>query len=211
VLQFSPRFPELSPGTGKAIVHAAVLYQDAVWLAESEPEFSWLLFVSAIETAAQHWHAESESPLERFRESKIGPDLENLLKQAGCEELVPQIANILVDYIGVTKKFINFILKFMPRPPEKRPPEYAQHSWEWKDMKESMRVIYNLRSRALHGGVPFPSLMCDYPGWLDNALEERPYGPILALTTEDAPMFLHLFEYIVRNALHSAASRRSQN
>lgn len=195
--------PDLSPRSVTAIVRAASLYQDATWLAESEPEFSWLLLVSAVETAANCWRAERESSLERLKESRIGSDLEKALGEAGCENLFPKLADILADYLGATKKFIDFVLEFMPEPPEKRPPEYAQHSWNRKGMKESMRAIYSLRSRALHGGTPFPSLMCDSPGRIDNAFEEKPYGPVTTMVVDDAPMpmLLHLFEYIVRNAL----------
>ena len=40
-------FPALSPDQAIALVRAARLYQDALWLAESEPSLSWLMLVAA--------------------------------------------------------------------------------------------------------------------------------------------------------------------
>jgi hypothetical protein len=39
----------LSPG------RAARLYQDALWIVESEPNLAWIMLVSTVETAAKEW------------------------------------------------------------------------------------------------------------------------------------------------------------
>jgi hypothetical protein len=197
-------FPNLSPDDAVALIRTARLYQDAVWIAESEPELSWIMLVSAVENAAESWSKSNATPVERLKTSK--PDLVKLLNDAGGEELVLEVANKIVKCLGATKKFVDFILEFMPEPPKIRPSINAQHSWERTDMKKSMRIIYGHRSDALHGGIKFPLPMCNPPVPDGNGFSEKPFG----LATEalgavwiakDTPMLLHTFEYIVRNAL----------
>lgn len=200
------RFLDLSPKDANVIVHTARLYQDAVWVAESEPEFSWLMLVSAIETAANYWRSSKESPTDRLTESK--PDLVKLLIDYGGDELVSKVANYIADHLGATKKFIDFVLEFAPDPPRHRPPQAFQLSWDKKNLKNSLRIIYGWRSRALHGGTPFPAPMCQAPRFIEKGgvLIEIPLG--LATHSQgatwvkkDTPMLLHIFEYIVRQAL----------
>ena len=62
--------PSLGAEQAIALVRSARLYQDALWLAESEPNLSWLLLVSAIETAANLWRSRKDLPLERLKESR---------------------------------------------------------------------------------------------------------------------------------------------
>ena len=194
------QFNGLGPQDAMALVRASRLYQDAVWIAESQPELAWVMLVSAVEAAAGHWKATEESPQERLRASR--PDLEKLLEAKGGRKLVSRVAEQIADYMGSTKKFIDFVLEFMPEPPSKRPPEHAQHPWDRKGMKKSLRTIYRWRSRALHGGTPFPWPMCQAPiglGEKPNGLATHAYGAVWV--AKDTPMLLHTFEYIFRGAL----------
>jgi hypothetical protein len=50
------RYPRASPPKAVALVRAARLYEQAVWIAEADPDLSWLLLVSALETAAAQVH-----------------------------------------------------------------------------------------------------------------------------------------------------------
>lgn len=197
--------PKLSARDAVALVRAARLYQDGLWMAESEPEIAWLLLVSAIETAAGRWRRTKESNVERLWASK--QELAELLQSEGGDELVHKVADLLAHQLGATKKFRDFVLEFLPGPPVQRPPEYGQHSWNRKSIRRSMNKIYEWRSRALHGGIPFPSPMCTPP-----QLQETPEEVPLALASytlggtwvrEDTPMLLHTFEYIVRGTLHN--------
>jgi len=197
-------FPELAPRDAVALVRAARLYQDAIWIAESEPNLSWVMFVSAIETAAGHWRSAADPPVDRLKASK--PDLARLLEEAGGEELALKVANQISDYMGATKKFVDFALEFMPEPPIQRPSESFQHPWEQRVMKESLRKIYDWRSRALHSGTPFPFPMCEPPYRDGNEFAEKPMGLATMAGSavwviKDTPMLLHTFEYIVRHVL----------
>jgi hypothetical protein len=197
-------FPKLSPDDAGALIRSARLYQDAVWIAESEPELSWIMLVSAVENAAESWCKSKATAVERLETSK--PELVKLLKDAGGKELVLKVAKEIVDCLGATKKFINFILEFIPEQPKKRPSINAQHSWEHKDIEKSMRIIYGHRSKTLHGGVKFPLPMCNPPMYDGSGFSEKPFGYATEAyrsvwMAEDTPMLLHTFEYIARNAL----------
>jgi hypothetical protein len=198
------RFADLSPVESIALVRAARLYQEALWIAEFDPQSSWLMLVSAVETAANHWRAANETAIERLRTSR--PELAELLVNVGGQEHLSQVADMIADYMGATRKFLDFLIEFIPHALQPRPRAYDQHSWEPAALKKSLRTIYGWRSRALHGGTPIPSPMCEEPIRSDEGWSEvmvgygaGAYGGIW--TTQDAPMKLHLFEYIVRGAL----------
>jgi hypothetical protein len=87
-----------------------------------------------------------------------------------------------------------------------RPVDYYQHSWDKEDVAKSLVKIYRWRSYALHRGIPFPVPMCQPPVRLEVNFVEVPLGFATGAkggvwATEDAPMLLHTFEYIVRNSL----------
>jgi hypothetical protein len=179
------------------------MYQNAMWIAESEPELAWLMFVSAVEVAANYWRKMDEAAIDRLKISR--PNLVKILEPHG-EELLREVAEEVAPYMGSTKKFIDFLLKFLPDPPASRPAASVKHDWTVKAFKDSFSRIYGYRSDALHGGTPFPLPMCERPARQGIAWTEMPMS--LAKTgkggqweRKDTPMLLHLFEYIVRNAL----------
>lgn len=120
-------FPTLRPEQAIGLVRSARLYQDALWLAESEPNLSWLLLVSAVETAANLWRSEDGSPLDRLTDSR--PPFVEFLNSTGVAGLADRVAREFADSIGVGRKFREFLLEYLPEPPEKRPPEWAQIDW----------------------------------------------------------------------------------
>src|SRR5882724_1789018 len=50
-----------------ALVRAARLYQNAMWVVESEPELAWLLLVSAVEVVAVEYQQATQQPEEILR------------------------------------------------------------------------------------------------------------------------------------------------
>ena len=110
--------------------------------------------------------------------------------------------------MGATRTFIDFILEFLPSAPVTRPPLFAQHSWEPTALKKAMKQIYEYRSRALHGGHPFPAPMCEPPTIVgeNGEFAEIPLGSATSMrgavwVIGDTPMLLHTFEYVARNAI----------
>jgi hypothetical protein len=197
---------ETSPKNRVAMIRAARLYAEALWVAESSPELAWLFFVSAVEIAANCWDESKASALDRLKDSR--PEVVEMIAQC-CPELLEPISASLADSMGATRKFVSFLLNFLPQPPDSRPPEAFQLSWRPKEMKKYLRQIYDLRSRALHAGVPFPLPMCEPPGRPFEGTSARPEKPPgLATGTigaawlqKDTPMLLHMFEYLIRNTL----------
>jgi len=196
--------PRLKPNDAIAVVKTARLYQDALWISESEPELAWLLFVSAVETAAGHWAKKKESSVERLNAFDTG--LVNMLRQAGGDVLVNIVADAISDIVGSTKKFVDFLLSHLPPPPDVRPALFAQHPWDTNHFRESFKTIYAWRSKALHGGISFPLPMCEPPMKFENIFVEKPFGLATSAkgavwVAKDTPMLLHTFEYLVRNSL----------
>ena len=206
------RIPLFDPSSAVALVRSARLYQQAVWIAETDPEYGWLLFVSAVEVAANHWRQSNRSNLERLKASK--PQLLALLEEKGDEDFTRKIADEVVPYMGATNKFISFLLKFLPDVPPERPSKYFQLNWSKTALRKTLNKVYEYRSRALHGGTPFPAPMCDTARCFDNSsvVSEIPFGGNIeggvvgmkgsSWRNKDVPMLLHTFEYIVRNALN---------
>jgi hypothetical protein len=190
-----------------ALVKSARLYQDALWLAESEPALSWLMMVAALETAANHWRSAVGTPEQRLMQSKR--KLGEMLVSAGGIAHLRAVALEIEHTLGATKKFIDFVIAHLPAPPERRPDASYQVDWKVKPMKATLSSIYKYRSDALHGGIPFPAPMCAPPQKIfpDGWYEER---PIMSLrspvdgkiwTKSDAVMTLDVFSYITQRVL----------
>lgn len=192
-----------------SLVRAARLYQDALWIAESEPSLAWLMLISAVETAANQWLADEVSPSEKLRESK--PELAKLLIESGGENLLVKVAEEIAPSLGATSKFIKFCLKFMPDPPTERPIKWAQIKWTKTNLREILGTLYKYRSDALHGGTPFPEPMCRAPELLpiEQGIPEKGCLSLAVHTlgasweSKDLPMNMNTFNYIVYGVLNN--------
>ena len=198
--------PKIGAPEAVALIRAARLYQEALWICESTPELSWLMLTSAVETAAAEWSGMNERPEESLQMWK--PALVTILNKHGGVSLVCEVANELAGIIGATRKFRNFLIEFLPPPPSQRPVEWAQLSWDTPTMKKSLGLITVIRSRASHGGTPFPAPMCWAPlaVGVSTAPVEVPIGLSAGTrgatwAAKDTPMLLHMFEHIARGAL----------
>lgn len=199
--------PSLAPSDAMALIRAARSYRDGLWIAEVEPELSWLLFVSALEVAAVHQQINLTEPIDILRASK--PKLVERLESVD-PSLAQEVAASLARELRATARFLDFMERFMPAPPSKRPPfPMFQVDWSPKALKRSMKTIYELRSNALHEGVPFPPPMCLGPRVLGHDWEAPVESMVSSAmstgggvwTKEDAPFPLHTFEYMTRGAL----------
>jgi hypothetical protein len=117
-------FPMLDPEEAIVLVRAARLYQDALWLSESEPNLSWLMLVSAVETVANLWRSSNDAPFDKLVASR--PGFVEFLQKTGIDGLAEHVAKEFANSLGVTKKFLDFLLEHLPDAPERRPPEWAQ-------------------------------------------------------------------------------------
>jgi hypothetical protein len=185
-----------------ALIRSARLFQDAIWIAETEAHLSWLMLVSAIETAADHWHKVDDPVEERLRD--WNPTLADLLESRGGQGLVQEVAEHIVHVTGATRKFLSFMIQFMPDAPTDRPPVAYQHKWSKTALKKSFSAIYDHRSKALHRGSQFPAPMCFPPMRFGQHFAEVPTSMGVGRHVwlqKDLPMYLHTFVFIVRHAL----------
>lgn len=199
-----PMFPKVTAEEAMAIIRSSRIYQEAIWISDTDPALSWLLLVSSIEAAAEFWRKEKDLPIERLRASK--PELEEVLLEYGNGDLVQEVAVLMANFMGATKKFVDFLITYLPKPPEKRPPAGFQILWDEENLSKSFKKIYDWRSKALHGGTPFPLPMCNPPHNFKGYLAEKPIGLASEAkggvwVAKDIPMLLHTFEYIARHSL----------
>ena len=198
---------KLSGESAIALVKAARSYQEALWIAESDPHLAWLMLVTAVEIAASDYIVSSQSDEENLRD--FMPGLAEILDSADKDNLVSSVARELRNLFGSTRKFCSFLQSFMPDPPANRPEESRWRlDWEPVPMWKSLKTVYELRSKALHHGRPFPAPMC-FPGARSiNGMRAEIAITGLAVSTlgatwipKDAPMTLDVFHHIVRGAL----------
>jgi hypothetical protein len=198
------RLPELSIQQSAALIRAARLYQSGMWIAEVEPQTAWLLFVSAIEAAADLRSSATDDPVDILRRSR--PELCAYLAETHVEGLLERVAEEIAQITRVKQKFVQFVLDFLPTPPDTRPPLETQ--FDWATMEDALDRIYRYRSKALHEGTPFPSPMCEHPRRYQQSdpPAEVPLGEAARTQggtwlRKDTPMLLHTFEHLVRGAL----------
>ena len=144
-----------------SLVRSCNLYRDALWISESDPNIAWLLLIAALETGANdtfHVHSTPSSSYEVFKMQY--PDLNTRLERVGGVTHVTEVAEAIGDTLKATRKFIDFVMRFKPEPPELRPEgENLQFRWTQSNFKKMLSTVYKYRSRSLHGGTPFPAPM----------------------------------------------------
>jgi hypothetical protein len=197
-------YPKLSPQQAVALVRSARRYQDALWLAETQPELAWLLLVSALEVASTFWF--STTTLDKVEAFKAARSSLASKLEKDAPHLVEPLASELFAITKSTAKFLNFMMKFKSAEPPMRPVEVYQLSWDDAEYKKTMGIIYGHRSKALHEGIPFPEPMCGPIMNLGGTFSEIPscggassYNAVWS--QEDIPMQLHVFEHITRSSL----------
>ena len=206
-LSLLPRLAELSADDSVAVARSARLYQDAVWYADAQPWLSWLLLVSAVEVVSSRWAAlRFGDDVANFRDAR--PDIVKALEDAGHGSAIQTVAKQLAAVSGATRRFREFLMEFLPDAPDPRSIEPTQTSWTRDDLRVAFTKIYSHRFKALHGGRPFPGILCLPPQVLNNVPNERPLATAVATqhaswTIDDLPFNLHIFSYIVRRAVLS--------
>src|SRR5712692_1671107 len=117
--------PRLAPEDATALIRAARSYRDGMWIAEVEPELSWLLLISALEVASTHQQIEQHDAVDILRRSK--PKL--VKRYENNPELLRDVANELARELRATARFLEFMNRHIPSPPTDRPPVEFQLSW----------------------------------------------------------------------------------
>jgi hypothetical protein len=197
-------YAELEADTATVVLRAARLYRQALWIADEDCELAWLLMVSAIETAAAHWHRKGEAPpmvlADRY------PELAELLLRAGGQDLLDKASTHIV-LNRPTAATQGFLLTFGSAPSiDKRPEAWSR--FDFDNLKRAVQQIYAYRSQVLHSGLPFPAPLLEAP-WKGDmaAYAETPqglwtqHGPHTTWMAKDTPMLFHTFAGLCRRAL----------
>jgi hypothetical protein len=202
--------PSIASDRYVKLIRASRFYQDALWVAESEPNLAWLMLVSALEIGANDVFQSEATPVEQLRDWR--PQLGTILEETGGSGHLEQVAEIIARCFGATKKFLDFTLRNMPTEREKRPTEeWMRVTWSPSGLKKVLNKVYEYRSNALHGGIPFPAPMLEPPFHLD-ATSGPSEVPLTGLASharggtwlpKDCPINLHCFHYVARGALLS--------
>jgi hypothetical protein len=144
-------FSRLSGSDAVAVMRAAHQYADALWLCDADPRTSWIKLFGALEAAADRWDYETLQSVEAQLQRRHPGMYEQLSRKA--PGAIPIVAKSLSRILGAESKMIDFVLAHAPKPPARRP-EIGQLDFD--DLEPVLRVLYDHRSRDLHGGVPFP-------------------------------------------------------
>ncbi|MCW3767952.1 hypothetical protein OCL88_15845 [Paenarthrobacter sp. PAE-2] len=197
-------FPEIAESKAIALVRAARMYSNALWWSNEDPNFAWIQFVGAIETAANTRRSGLQGGAAIKALEELEPKLWAAL-EAADGSTKQDVAEIMVPNLKAQKKFVSFVADYNQGPPETRPAEFQQ--LDWLKLDSHMQVIYGHRSNALHDGTPFPAPMLQKPyGTYEEGWSERPLG-ITASSggsswdAHEYPMTLQTFEELVRGCL----------
>jgi hypothetical protein len=196
-------YANVSSGDAAVLTRAAGQYADAVWWADADPRISWIKLVGALETAANCFDtASAATPVELLKRHR--GKLYGALKRA-APEAVELVADDLAGLLNAQAKMVDFTLRHVPDPPERRP---TVGQFDFRELETALRMIYHHRSRDLHDGIPFPAPMCEPPMVDEHGIAQE-CMPFLAASSrggtwksdEELPMYLHFFAYLVGGAL----------
>jgi hypothetical protein len=184
------------------IIRAARTFEQALWVADTDPNLTWLLLVGSLEIAANQWAGrDPRAPIERLDDA--WPRMADLCRRAPGG-LRDELASELVGQVKVTAKVLRFVEHFKGDPPAVEIPEWARV--DWGGLGDQVRKIYDYRSRALHTGLPFPDPMSRSPEAVPGGRAQRPTG--LAASSgsatwaaNDLPMYLDTFALVTHAML----------
>jgi len=190
----APILPALAPAEG--IIRYRVAVADAAPLLNRYPGLSAVQARTLVRAARSYqealWVAEND-PRQAW------------LRLVSAIEAVAQRWNPYEQ--GATKRFVNFLMQFLPKPPRRRPPRGERV--DWRRMRKHLTEVYGYRSKDLHAGIPFPSALCEPPIHHGRQVPReipvapRVFGRPLPWKPDELPMLLHSFEYLVRGALQA--------
>ena len=193
-------YAELDGARAVVVQRAAHQYADALWWADADPRIAWIKLFGALEAAANQWAAELD-PVEQLKRVN-GPFYGELKRKAPAA--IDIVARRLSRTLGAERKLLDFVVAHAPDPPQPRP-QWGQV--DWTDLEPVLRVLYDHRSRDLHGGIPFPDPLCEPPELDHNGIAAEAFAALAASSgggtwpQERLPMYLHSFVSLVGGAL----------
>jgi len=197
-------YATLSAADAAVLTRAAGQYADALWWADADPRVAWIKLVGALETAANQADkarddGDAVALLKRHRGALYGR----------LRRIDPEAARVAAEALAgtlrVEAKLIAFTLDHAPAPPAVRP---QRGRVDFDDLEPALRTVYDLRSRDLHDGIPFPWPLCEPPTTGTDGVYECFPGIAIQASggtwpAERLPMYLHVFAHIVGGVLRN--------
>jgi hypothetical protein len=156
------------------------------------------MLVSVIEVAASEWRLNQADGDREVLFRELEPKWAERLERSGDPNLVGDMAKEWSRLLRATDKFIKFFLAHAPDPPPARPRPVDCVDWTATGLRAILKKVYDHRSSALHGGIPFPTPMCIPPLVLqvEGVPMEKPWSEIMKIpsavwTAADLPIHLH--------------------
>lgn len=168
------RYLSLAPMEASKLVRAARLYQEAIWVAETQPATTWLWLVAAAESAASTW---PEHKLIRPKPTRSqGP--------------------------GPKERFVSFLASYAPPPYARSADRLWQdtelraalekiHDWRSTALHDGVPFPEAMSMPP----PPTPDGLSPYPLGVGTTANGGSWR------REDTPMLLHAFEHLVRGAI----------
>jgi hypothetical protein len=195
-------YSALDAATAVAVQRAANQFADALWWADTDPRSAWIKLFGAVEAAADHWDlGRHEDPVEQLkrRHHRLARELET-----NHPDALQVVAKWLSRVLGAESKMIDFVLAHAPSPPRQRP---SFGELDFTNLQSALHILYDHRSRELHGGIPFPEPLCEAPTVDEHGVAAETFPALGASSrggtwsAERLPMYLHTFARIVGEAL----------
>lgn len=182
---------------------AVRLYHQAVLMIEGQPDFAYLMLVSAIETLCR------DQEIGQVTLSDISPKLAALVGSVENEDLRVSLEKAILEREKfIARRFVAFILEHTEEDfwREEKRPEYGRIGPE--ELPELLKRIYDQRSKTLHEGEPFPPSVFHPPKMgaeidfsLGMSVGERKWTP------KDFIPHPHFFERLVNHVLKTFLKR----
>lgn len=204
LLNLYPNVPWKSAGS---LVRAARQYQQALWGADGDANLSWLQLVAALEAAANALARPIPKPKPADEVRRSWKELAVVLDSADP----PPSKALWGDLYRLTRASakVRRLIELYPPPPPNKRPEHGRIDWTPQNVLDLVMKVYDLRSDALHRGVPMPGPMCTPAMRLDDDVPvegsiSSGYGSGEGTWKGSSiPMHLHVFAHVVGEVLRA--------
>lgn len=196
------QYAVLSAEEAGAVVRAASQYADGLWLADADPRLTWIKLFSALEVAANHHdRTRFDGPVDQLRHHRA-----RLLRRirGAPPAVIEAVAAETAKMFHAERKMLSFVEEFAPPPPRVRPNAARV---DWDALTDALSVLYGHRSSDIHEGIAFPWALCEPPELPGMEVAPERFWAIDVSargglwTAEELPMHLHVFAYLVGEAL----------
>jgi hypothetical protein len=197
-------FRLLAEDKANYFVRACMSYQKAIWISDLDPNLSFLMLCSAVETLASCNAADYSFD---YNLPEFEPELYSHLQDIGSEKLTI-LSGHLSKTAKSTRKFIDFLVSYAANDNERAEHDPAGTLFlrSEANIKDMAGKVYRHRSKALHESISFPLPMLRKPRRfnrvsLGDKFVERIEFSYAMWQKKSMPVYLQTFAAITRDAM----------